>query len=246
MGDLVDAGLPRCAWMPVAYRQQEQRRPSGDGSTQKHCAPLAGRLRNVELDATWQAGSVSGLGIASLQPSSTSAARLELFDRGLYSDSSSVAQMRKVLHKLSLVYVDREGRSGGVFRHLPLAVDGEVAEMLVEFLRRHALSARTLKDRLNGGLFRWPLWRDYEPTISKRLLNHVGALYITGQLDVALRHGEIMAEVAVALSEPRLGSGTAPLPKRTSIVRDREESEPRETHCTIPTQSRKPRLLNVA
>lgn len=77
--------------------------------------------------------------------------------------------------------------------------------MLVEFLRRHALSARTLKDRLNGGLFRWPLRRDYEPTISQGLLNHVGALYITGQLDVALRHAEIMAEVAVALSEAPFG-----------------------------------------
>lgn len=100
--------------------------------------------------------------------------------------------------------------------------------MLVEFLRRHTFSARTLEDRLNGGLFRWPLWRDYEPTIGQGLLDHVGALYIAGQLDVTLRHAEIMAEVAVEPGAKRrldpLGSGTVPLPKRRLIVRNPMES----------------------
>jgi hypothetical protein len=113
--------------------------------------------------------------------------------------------MREILGKLSLVYVDRKGRSHDLFRHLPLAVGGEVAEMLVEFLRRHALSTCALKDRLNGGLFRWPLWRDYEPTIRQGLLDYIGTLYISGQLDVTLRHREIMAEIAVALSEAPFG-----------------------------------------
>lgn len=77
--------------------------------------------------------------------------------------------------------------------------------MLVKFPWRHALSARALKNRLYRGLLRWPLWRDYEPTIRQGLLNHVGALYIAGQLYVALRHAEIMAEVAVV--QPKLSFG---------------------------------------
>jgi hypothetical protein len=157
------------------------------------------------LYAAGKLGAIAGFGIAPPEPSGCHSIGGELLNGWLDGNSTGLAQMREILRKLSLVYMDREGRSGGLFRHLPLAVGGEVTEMLVEFLRRHALSARTLKDRLNGGLFRWPLWRDYEPTIGKRLLNHVGALYITGQLDVALRHAEIMAEVAVALSEPPFG-----------------------------------------
>jgi len=143
--------------------------------------------------------------VASPQPVNGDALSFELLDHWLDRRTTGLARVRKVLRKLTLVYVDREGRSGGLFRHLPLAVGGEVAEMLVKFLRRHALSARALKNRLYRGLLRWPLRRYYEPTIRQGLLNHVGALYIAGQLDVTLRHVEIMAEVAVALSEAPFG-----------------------------------------
>ena len=34
--------------------------------------------------------------------------------------------MREILSKLSLVYMDRKGRSGGLFCHLPLAVAGQL------------------------------------------------------------------------------------------------------------------------
>ena len=77
--------------------------------------------------------------------------------------------------------------------------------MLVKFLRRHALSTRAFKNRLYRGLLRWPLWRDYEPTIGQGLLDDIGALYIAGQLDVTLRHSEIMAEVAVGLEQDSFG-----------------------------------------
>ena len=69
-------------------------------------------------------------------------------DQRLDDRSAGLAQMGEILGELSLVYVDRKGRSRGLFGHLPLAVGGQVAEVLVEFLRRHALPACSLEDCL--------------------------------------------------------------------------------------------------
>src|SRR6478609_765005 len=50
MGDLVDARLPRLSRVSLAHRDQHQGRLAGIFVAGENRAPLASRLRNVELD----------------------------------------------------------------------------------------------------------------------------------------------------------------------------------------------------
>ena len=68
MGDLVDARLPRLGRMPLAHRNQHQGRLAGLFVAGQNRAPLAGRLRNVELDAAAEPGSILTFLFAATQP----------------------------------------------------------------------------------------------------------------------------------------------------------------------------------
>jgi hypothetical protein len=71
---------------------------------------------------------------------------------------------------------------------LSLAVGGQIAKVLVELVKRHALGIRALEDRIGRGLLRWPLWGDHESTVSQSLLNYKGPLDVAAEFDVALLH----------------------------------------------------------
>lgn len=213
MSNLVDARSPRRSGVPLANGKQEQPRASIHGTAEKHRPPSTSWLRDVELHTARQSCSVASLRVAALEPCRRYPVCLEAPKHRLDGCPRSVARAGEIVGKRPLIDVDLKGRSRGLFGHLPLAVGGQVAKMLVELLRRQAFSSRALKNRLHRGLLRRPLWSDHEPTIGKGLLDHEGSLYVAAELDVTLLHGEIMAEGAVeaivwALMLSRVRQGT--------------------------------------
>jgi hypothetical protein len=151
--------------MALANGEQEQPRASIHGTAEKHSSPLTGRLRDVELYAARQSCSVASLRVTPLKPYRRCPICPEALKHQLNGCPRSIARTGEIVGKRPLIDMDLKGRSRRLLVHLPLAVSGQVAKVLVELLGRKGLGSCTLQDRLRRGLFRRPLWRNHEPAI---------------------------------------------------------------------------------
>jgi hypothetical protein len=146
VGQLVDAQLPRGAWVALSDGEEEEFENSVRGTAEEYRSPLASGLGNVELHATGQSRSVASFGVAASQPTCREPIRLKALDHRLDGGAGRIAGVGQVFRERQLIDVDLEGRSRRLFGHLPLAVGGQVAEMLVELLGRQARCSGAVQD----------------------------------------------------------------------------------------------------